>query len=139
MKTLGIYTRIFIVACMATTATAKRLAPKPVPSVTRDGIEFSAPRDRMGFVVATSVKTSQEIWAKQIYVVKYNVELERDVQWCFITGLKLDGKKLLITNEKGSTFELDTDSLEMKTIKGSAVIDHAEIAKPSVCEPPTSL
>lgn len=136
MKKSVIYTSILMAACLTTTVLAKRMAPKPVPSVTLNGIEFSAPRDQMGTVVAKNAKTGREFWSKQIYVVKYNLELERDVQWCFITSLKLDGKKLLITNENGSTFELAVDSLELKTIKGSAVIDRTKIAKPSVCEPP---
>ena len=49
----------------------------------------------MGCVEAWDKKSNEMIWRRQIYVVKYTVGLERDVQDVFITTLKL----------KGNTFE----------------------------------
>ncbi|OGV35922.1 MAG: hypothetical protein A2X48_06015 [Lentisphaerae bacterium GWF2_49_21] len=48
--------------CLAVPAFAKRSAPEQVKPVEKDGIEYSAPADRMGFVVATWALTKQEIW-----------------------------------------------------------------------------
>jgi hypothetical protein len=111
--------------CFATSTDAKRAAPKAVPPVIRDGIAYSAPPDRMGHVVATWTKTKREIWSRRVYAIKYEYKrgLERDVQWVFINDLHLEGGKLKIGNEKGGEFELDPESLNVKVLKGSAVID----------------
>lgn len=133
MKKIIIYLIVLIVLCATTSVHARRELPKPVTPVTKDGIEYSAPLDRMGFVVAKWINTNREIWSKQIYVVKYEYKygLEEDVQWCFIKSLKLEGNQLIITNEEGSMFSLDIDTLETKTIKGSNVIDHTKHKHPS--------
>ena len=112
-------------SCLALPAHAKRVAPKAVPPVVRDGIEYSAPLDRMGFVVATWAKTKREIWSRQVYVIKheYKLGLEEDVQAVFITDLSVEGGKLKIRNERGGEFALDPESLNVKVLKGQAVID----------------
>ena len=111
--------------CFTISAAAKRAAPKAVPPVINAGIEYSAPsdRDHIGYVVATSSKTKKEIWSRQVYVIRYKLDLEQDVQWVFINDLRLEGGKLKIGNEKGGAFELDPDSLDVKVLKGSSVID----------------
>lgn len=112
--------------CMATTAMAKRAAPRPVKAVVKDGIEYSAPLSREGFVVATWIKTGHEIWSRQIYVIKheYKLGLEEDVQTCFITDLRFEKGKLRVTNEQGSEYEVDPDTLSVKILKGRSVIDY---------------
>ena len=97
-----------------------------VAPVTQDGIEYSAPRDREGCVVATWIKTKREIWSRPIYVIKheYKLGLETDVQTSFITALELQDGKLKIKTEKKAEFMLDLDSLEVKVLKGQAVIDY---------------
>ena len=133
MKKFMIYVIALLVVSIATTALAKRIEPKPVPPIIKDGIEYSAPSAHMGFVVAKWIKTNRQIWSKQIYVVKYEYKygLEEDAQRCFIKSLKLEGNQLIITNEEGSTFSLDIDTLQTKTIKGSNVIDHTNWKHPS--------
>jgi hypothetical protein len=106
-------------------ADAKRAAPQTVAPIIKDGIEYSVPLNRTGYVVATWTKTHREIWSRQIYVIKYEYKqgLEEDVQWVFINGLRFENDKLRITNEKGGQFELDPETLAVKVIKGEAVID----------------
>jgi hypothetical protein len=117
-----------VLLCAAAPASAKRAAPKPVQSVVRDGIEYSAPPEREGFVVATwtGCKPKREIWSRQVYVIKheYKLGLEEDVQSCYITELRFEKSMLRITNEKGGQFEVDPDSLTVKVLKGRAVIDY---------------
>jgi curli biogenesis system outer membrane secretion channel CsgG len=103
-------------------AEAKRVAPKDVTPVTKDGVTYTAPHDPMGCVVAKNAK-GDTIWFRQVYVVKFNPDLEKDVQDCFITELKVDGGKLTVTNEAGGQFDVDLDSLAVKVLKGSGVID----------------
>ena len=117
------------IAAVVVPAFAKRAAPKTVAPVAKDGIEYTAPMEREGFVVATWTKTKREIWCRQIYVIKHEYlrGLEGDVQTCFITALELKDGTLKVTNEKGSEFELALDTLDVKVLKGQAVIDHTNV------------
>jgi len=119
--------RILMIALMtgmvAMNAEAKRSAPKDVAPLTKDGIVFAAPHDHMGCVQAKNEKTGKVVWLRQVYVVKYDVLMETDVQDCFITSLRFDGDKLLITNQDGGQFQLDLSTLAVKTLSGREVID----------------
>ncbi len=88
-------------------ASAKRSAPKPVPPVVANSVEYSAPHEHMGFVVATDTVRRQELWRVRIYSVVLEPGLERDVQDVFITSLALEPGALVITNEKGDSYLLD--------------------------------
>ena len=111
---------------------AKRSVLRQVKSVEKEGVEYSAPLEREGFVVATWTKTKREIWSKQIYVIKHEYKrgLETDVQTCFITNLELEGGKLKIVNELKAEFELDLDKLDVKVLRGQAVIDYTAFKPP---------
>ncbi len=85
----------------------KRAAPKPVAPVVSNGVEYTAPVDAMGFVVATDSATRKELWRAQIYKIVRDPNLEGDVQDVFITTLELDRTRLLITDERGRRFALD--------------------------------
>ena len=102
---------------------AKRFPPKPVPSFQVGGIESSVPHGQlMGFVVATDLKSKTVLWQRQIYTVWIEPGLEEDVQCVYITSIKPKGTKLLVTNEKGFEYELDLNSLIVRSIKGGAVL-----------------
>ena len=120
------------IALLISPAFAKRSSPKTVAPVTKDGIEYSAPLDREGFVVATWIKTKREIWSRQIYVIKheYKLGLESDVQTSFITELELQDGKLKIKNERKAEFELDLNTMDVKVLKGQAVIDYTNFKPP---------
>jgi len=126
-KPAMIITVIFVLGIINSPALAKRAEPKPVNPIIKDGIEYSAPLEpnQIGFVIATWQKTKRVIWNRQIYTVKYEYKrgLEKDVQWFFISKLRLADNKLIITNELGYEYELDLDSLSVKVLKSSAVID----------------
>lgn len=105
----------------ASTAFAKRGAPAEVPPVRSGDIEYRAPHGQMGCVEAWDVKHDKMLWRRQIYVVKFIPDLERDVQDVYLTSLKLDGKSLLLANERKSEYRLDLDSLQVTVVKGSLV------------------
>ena len=86
---------------------AKRGAPADVAPVLAKGLEFSAPHDAMGFVVAKGISSGKELWRVRIYEARVNPALERDVQDVFITSLVVKDDTLLITNERGEKFTLD--------------------------------
>jgi hypothetical protein len=103
------------------TVHAKRAAPSKVPPVTVGKIEYRAPTSQMGCVEAWDTGSDEMIWRRQIYVVKYTVGLERDVQDVFITALGLKDKTLVVSNERKSEYELDLDTLQVKVLKGGLV------------------
>lgn len=80
----------------------------------------------MGCVEAWQGK--QLIWRRQIYVVKYDLDLEGDVQDVFITTMERKGKTLIVKNERDSEYHLDLESLEVKVTKGS-LIETTEIRR----------
>ena len=105
---------------------AKRAVPSKVLPVKVGNIEYSAPhRNRthkqMGFIEARAPKSGELIWSRQIYAVKYDPDLEGDVQDVFIKSITVEGNHLIITNERNSKYQLDLNSLEVKVIKGSWV------------------
>ena len=107
-------------------AEAKRGAPAEVLPVTVGNIEYSASHrngthKQMGFIEARELKGGKLIWSRQIYAVKYDPDLEGDVQDVFIKSITVEGNHLIITNERNSKYQLDLNSLEVKVIKGSWV------------------
>ena len=105
-------------------AEAKRGAPAEVLPVTVGNIEYSAPHRngthrKMGLLEARDLKSGKLIWSRQIYAVKYDPDLEGDVQDVFIKSITAEGNHLIITNERNSKYQLDLNSLEVKVIKGS--------------------
>ena len=75
----------------------------------------------MGCVEAWDTESNEMVWRRQIYVVKYTVGLERDVQEVFITTLRFKDKTLVVINERESEYELDLDTLQVKVLKGALV------------------
>ena len=120
---MNLLTRSYLIALFVTltgiTAEAKRLAPKPVAPVQHEGIEFRAPLgvDKMGIVQAMDIKTQKIIWQAKLYTIEFDPNLERDVQWVFISDLKIEAGLLKVTNERGQLFTLDpaTGKLLRKT------------------------
>ena len=110
-----------LVLCTASAAWAKRSPPKEVVPVRSGEIELRVPHGQMGCIEAWDTKSKQLVWRRQIYAVRYDVELERDVQDVFIESIELQQSKLLIKNERGSTYELELDSLQVTPVKGPLV------------------
>jgi hypothetical protein len=124
MKTVRSALMILVITGLAANiALAKRGAPKDVAPVKQNGIVYSAPHDQMGFVVAKDEKSGNLIFSKQIYVVKYDPNLEKDVQDCFITELRLANDKLIVDNERDSQYELNLATLAVKATKGAELIE----------------
>lgn len=88
-------------------ASAKRSAPADVAPILMKGVEYTAPHDAMGFVVAKGVSSGKEMWRARIYEIRVDPNLESDVQDVFITSLVVKGDTLLITNERGEKYVLD--------------------------------
>ena len=88
-------------------------------------VEYSAPhgksQNQMGCIEARKVESGELLWIRQVYVVKYDPELEGDVQDVYIKNLKVKGNSLIITNERKSEYQLNLKTLHIKVLKGSLV------------------
>ena len=103
---------LFIIcACLLTNVaiaqiSLKRLAPKEVKSVILNNIKYTAPTDKMGFIVAKNAQTDSVLWQKRIYKIDYNNNLEIDVQDDFIDSLQIRSDSLIIHTEHKKRFSL---------------------------------
>jgi hypothetical protein len=106
-------------------AQAKRSGPKDVPPVTVNGVKYSAPHwgkangksQNGGYIQASNPETGKALWDLRVYEIKYDPDLEGDVQDVFITSLKLVDGNLEVVNERGDTFVVDL--AKHKVIKGT--------------------
>ena len=98
-----------VAVVLSQAAFAIRGAPKDVPPVTYEGVEYRAPQNpsRLGYVEAWDTASGRKLWETRVYRVLINPLLEEDVQWVFIKGLQIRDGKLLVTNEAGRSFTLD--------------------------------
>jgi hypothetical protein len=87
---------------------AKRAAPKPVPPVSYKGITYSAPNtaELMNYVLASD-SSGHELFRVKVFDVPIDPKLEQNVQWVFITELRISGGSLLVKDEKGRCFAVD--------------------------------
>lgn len=106
----------FVTLLIAPYSDAKRAMPKEVAPVTFKGITYRAILTPVGLVAAYKGSESRPLWTKQIYVARYKLDLEKDVQDVFITNLKITEKGLVVSTEDGD-YILDLTSLEVKPIR----------------------
>lgn len=100
---------------------AKRGAPAKVAPLQAGTIEYRVSHQQMGCVQAWDTQHDQLLWQRQIYVVKYLPDLERDVQDVFITSVQKEGNQLRIQNERTSEYLLNLETLDVKVVKGKLV------------------
>lgn len=103
---------LFIVVSITTLVTtfvvAKRLPPKPVTPVVSEGIRYSADGDgRNQYVVATDMKSGNKLWRVRVFHNQIKPGLEEDVQWVFITDLKLVGSSVFVKDERERCYSVD--------------------------------
>jgi hypothetical protein len=97
---------------------AKRIAPAAVEPVIHQGIRYVAPNDdgRRAYVEAWDVQTNKKLWDLTVSTNRIDPKLEEDVQWVFITTLNIRDHTLIVTSERGMTYQID---LQTKAITQS--------------------
>jgi hypothetical protein len=90
-------------------ASAKRIAPASVEPVVYEGIRYVAPNDdgRRGYIEAWDVKTNKKLWELTVFTNRIDPKLEADVQWVFINKLTIRDEMLMVTSERGATYQVD--------------------------------
>src|SRR3954451_15563710 len=90
----------FVITCvvlsfLVVSALAKLMPPKPVTPVISGGIRYSAEGDgRDQYVVAADASTGNVLWRVKVFHTHIKFWVEEDVQWVFITNLKIADNSL---------------------------------------------
>ena len=100
---------LLAVALIPHLASAKRIAPASVEPVVYEGIRYVAPNDegRRGYIEAWDVKTNKKLWELTVFTNRIDPKLEADVQWVFINKLTIRDEMLIVTSERGATYQVD--------------------------------
>src|SRR5437588_12316385 len=90
-------------------ALAKRSAPPRVEPAIHDSIRYIAPNDdgRRAYIEAWDVRTNKKLWDLTIFVNRIDPKLEEDIQWVFIKALRVQDGALIVTPERGKTYQVD--------------------------------
>jgi hypothetical protein len=94
--------------------------------VLHEGVRYVAPNDddRRAYIEAWDVQTIKKLWELTVFTNHIEPRLEGDVQWVFIDKLNLRDGTLLVTSERGNTYQID-----LKT-KAISQPDATQFAKP---------
>src|SRR6267378_1448593 len=96
-------------ALLPSLALSKRTVPAKVDPVIHEGIRYIAPNDdgRRGYIEAWDVQTNKKLWELTVFTNPVDPKLEEDVQWVFINKLSVLGNELIVTSERGKTYQID--------------------------------
>ncbi|BDG09737.1 hypothetical protein AMPC_28500 [Anaeromyxobacter paludicola] len=106
---------LFLALLPPTAAHAKRAVPKKVPPVIQAGVRYVFPHFtdddgtwiKSGLVQARDEKTNALLWSIQLYEVWLNPRMEGDVQDVAINSARIEGDRLIVTNERNHTYAVD--------------------------------
>jgi hypothetical protein len=101
-----IFFPVVLVPCLAC---AKRSAPAKVEPVIHGGVRYVAPNDdgRRAYIEAWDVRTNKKVWELTVFTNPIDPKLEEDVQWVFIDKLRVQDGTLMVTSERGKTYQID--------------------------------
>jgi hypothetical protein len=105
-------------ALLAAPALAKRAATKPVSPVTSGGIRYSADGDgRNEYLVAANAADGKELWKVKVFHNYIEPSLEEDVQWIFITDLKLVENSILVRDERSRCYSVNLETKAVRRLR----------------------
>jgi outer membrane protein assembly factor BamB len=111
-----------VLAANSPSALAKRAEPKPVPALISGNIKYIAPdvlpnhrsiygkstcSEKSMCVEARNKKTGKLLWQVEVYPIEIDPTVELDVQYVYITSLKIERGQLIIKNESGQVYVVD--------------------------------
>lgn len=117
---ISIILSLFIImGCSLNTVEAKRGPPKEVEPVIYNGIKYTAPHEKMGYVEAFNNTTGEKLREIKVYDVKIDPNMETDVQLIFIANLSIVNGKLIVINEAGVKDEIDIEGDATPTLSST--------------------
>ena len=129
-------TRVIFIAFAVTLPlclpSAKRIALAKVEPVIHDGIRYVTPNDdgHRAYIEAWDVQTKKKLWELTVFTNRIDPRLEEGVQWVFINELNVRDGTLLVTSERGNTYQID---LKTKTITQSDPRNLQRRTGPNIC------
>ena len=104
--------RLSLTVILSQLASAKRIAPVKVAPVIYEGVRYVAPNDdgRRGYIEAWNLGTNKKLWELTIFTNAVDPNIEEDVQWVFIEALNIQDGRLLVTSERGKTYQVDVNT-----------------------------
>jgi hypothetical protein len=111
-------------------AMAKIAPPKPVAPVESNGVRYAADRDgRDQYVVASDMATGKELWKVKVFHTHIKFWIEEDVQWVFITDLKLADSSLFVRDGKARCYAVDVKTHRVRKVLCTGVFAQQESVK----------
>jgi hypothetical protein len=100
---------LFLAVLLTGSISAKRIAPAAVEPVIHEGVRYVAPNDdgRRAYIEAWDVRTNKKLWDLTVFTNRIDPKLEEDVQWVFINTLSIRDDTLIVTSERGTTYQID--------------------------------
>jgi hypothetical protein len=114
---MNAFCREFVIAWVALASITAPAGAKRMPfsPVVAGGIRYSAQGDgREQYVVASEVSSSNLLWKVKVFHNDINFAMEEDVQWVFITDLKLLDNFLLVRDERSRCYCVDLGGKQVK-------------------------
>ncbi|MES1172327.1 MAG: hypothetical protein ABUL77_03735 [Bacteroidota bacterium] len=102
----------------------KRLGPEEVPPVTIGQTRFEVVHwgrqrglgQNGGYIAAIDVPSGKELWTLKVYEVKYDPDMEEDVQDVFIESLAPRGDdRLAIVDERGRKYIVEPRQRQVRS------------------------
>src|SRR5205823_14863444 len=105
-------------ALLPSLALSKRTEPAKVDPVIHEGIRYMTPNDdgRRGYIEAWEIQTNRKLTELTIFANRIDPKLEEDVQRIFIKAMGVQSGTLIVTSERGKTYEVD---LKTKAVRES--------------------
>jgi hypothetical protein len=100
---------LFLALFLPGSISANRTTPVAVEPVIHEGVRYVAPNDdgRRAYIEASDVRTNKKLWDLTMFTNRIDPKLEEDVQWVFINTLSIRDDTLIVTSERGTTYQID--------------------------------
>ena len=113
-----------LIALAMCSAAAKIASLKPVTPVDSNGVRYSADRDgRNQYVVATDIATGKQLWSVRVFHTYVKFWVEEDVQWVFITDLRLVDTSVWVRDGKARCYAVDIKTHRVRKAPCSGVFE----------------
>jgi hypothetical protein len=115
---------LFLAVFLPGSISAKRIGPAAVGPVIHEGVRYVAPNGdgRRAYIEAWDVRSNKKLWDLTVFTNRIDPKLEEDVQWVFINTLSMRDHTLIVTSERGTTYQID---LQTKAITQSEAASSA--------------
>jgi hypothetical protein len=100
---------LFLAVFLPGSISAKRIAPAVVEPVIHEGVRYVVPNDdgHRAYIEACDVRTNKKLRDLTVFTNRIDPKLEEDVQWVFINRLSIRDDTLIVTSERGTTYQID--------------------------------